>query len=380
MNASFEQFFENSISISEDCDFESAITLLPSCKGVIFFAGHDDLPILLLTTANIRQTGKTRLAESIDAENHTTKKANLRDITAKIYYLRCFSEFMAVWQHYKIAKQIFPDSYLKLLNLGSMDYVSISLSDEWPDFTIAGTPRTKKKDSIIFGPFVNHKSANEFIKILCDSLSLCRRTDLVSNMDRAKACPYLQMSTCPAPCVGNISRQEYRKRIELAIQAGSGNLQPAIDFLKEMMSGHAQSLNFELANDVKRKIAMLEQISPAVYRWTTKLEDLRILHIAKSAKLKIADSKKRVQSYDVFLVKGTSLFEFAKVTLSSMPQLLEEIESIMHSSDEGECDPLLYNILGRFLYRSSLPGIWLDVRSALPDFDHIVDLINESYP
>ncbi|MCX5633610.1 MAG: UvrB/UvrC motif-containing protein [Phycisphaerae bacterium] len=393
-----EEIFDNCLTLQSDSG--QAIEKpgeLPTSAGLILFADNQNLPILLLSAANIRRTVKNKLAE----QKETTKKADLKSITAKIYYETCPCKFRLSLEHYKAAKKIFALNYKDHISFVYPWFIEIDLNEKTPFFSITRKPGLKKTKKIL-GPFCSQKSAAVFLNTLEDAFKLCKRNDLlrqaqsrlVGNPQRAAGCPYLQMDACSGVCDGKIRPQEYQNIIKDAFEAGA---EPAkqIEKLQVDMQRAAKDLNFELAAELKKKIeklsALKKQIYPhtnsssirtcskssakisaqhsqtnrhsgkigvGVYRWTGDLEKLKIIHIDKSAKIKPFDlvrlcspqaaqgkpqkGKKKIQTYAVFVMNFFEVIDVGDFVIDDFEKSIGAIENALlklNSNQQENCDP-----------------------------------------
>lgn len=354
---------------------------VPAKKGVLLFADKDDRPIQLLIAANIRRTAAARLFPPDPAA--VKKKVDLASITRKIYYLCCYNDFKCVLKHYEIAKSLYPDSYRKVITFPRQSYVKISPEAKWPFFSLSDRPLGSEAEKF-FGPFPTRRSAGEFIQILQDAFGLCQRPGLLESGKDTSSCTYLQMNTCAAPCISKISRVEYLDWIADALAAAEGDTRRQKEKMLEQMKKLADQREFERADVVKKRIGQLEKLSKETYRWTTEISELTVLHIDRSAKIKIQGKRKKEQSFSAFVIRSGSIFELPDFTLetidafySSFTQCLAEAASEL--SSEQLSDQLSF--LGFSLYRSKPAGVWINCSSGreVPSSEAIIDMIRRAF-
>jgi len=359
MSKLLSDFFENCFPIDPCSDNIQLIAKLPSCRGVLFFTDARDLPVLLVTTANIRSYVRNRLFSQQPSRD---KKAELAGVTRRVYYCCSYCEFKSSLRHCQIAKALYPDSYRDLVNFPRLWYVKINLKTNWPCFSVTDKPFYSETTKA-FGPFPTRRAAAEFTGILTESLALCRQPKLIDNPQKAAACPYLQMRTCPGPCLGRISRQEYLEQIDEAISVAQGNITATISKLKGKMHHLAAQKDFESAQAIKNRLQQLDLLSKNTYRWVTDLSRLAILHIDKSARIKVAGKRKKTQTYSAFLIKPDYITEFTDFTIEETDvfhqSFLSQLNRPIGIVDFQQL-PERLAIPGYFLYRSSSPGIWID--------------------
>ncbi len=333
---------------------------LPAKKGVLLFADKDDRPIQLLIAANIRRTAAAKLFPQDPAA--VKKHANIASITRKIYYLCCYNDFKCLLKHYQIAKTLYPDSYTKIITFPRQSYVKITPGAKWPFFSLTDKPSISKTENF-FGPFPTRRSAGQFIHILQNVFGLCQRPGLLESGKDTSSCTYLQMNSCPAPCIGKTSRSEYLNWIEDAVAAAKGNLRRQKEKMLGQMKKLAEQREFEQADIVKKSIRQLEKLNKETYRWTTEITKLSVLHIDRSAKIKIQGKRKKEQTFSAFVIRSGYIFELADFTLDNADAFYKSFmqcltEPAFGLSGEQLSDQLSF--LGFSLYRSKPAGVWIN--------------------
>lgn len=384
-----EELFDGSLDIDPNLQRNQALAhlaALPACKGVILFSDSHGRPVQLLIAANMRRTARARLyTEDVDTPS---KRPEIASIVTRIFYVCAYNDFNAALTHYNIAKNTWPGSYTDQISFPKLSLVKIDPSASWPAFSIVTSPSASDEE-IVFGPFQSRRSATEFVTALENAFSLCHRPELVSNPAKAASCPYLQMEKCPAPCVGNIPRDQYQLQIEDAISAASGNADKLKCKLQEKMERYCGELKFEEANNIKNQIDQLELIARPSYKWTGRLEDLAVLHIDLSAKVKIKGKRKKTQMLAAYLITEASIHEFAPFDLVEIEQfhksLSKELDAAALESGSGDRKTWIERIrlLCSFLYRSKPPGLWINCSEnsggQIPDADQLSYMIKKRF-
>jgi excinuclease UvrABC nuclease subunit len=350
METEAEEIFENCLSINNE------LSGLPNSAGLVFFADSQNLPIVLLTTANIKRAVKTKLAEKIDPSTSLgtmpNKRADLKSITAIFFYSPCRCKFRLAIKHLDAAKKIFGQKYKDYIKLVSPYFIQINLQGKFP------LPAITKKPSLeneIIGPFAGMKSAGCFLKVIEDAFGLCKRGDLVHNPAAAKSCPYLQMAGCAAVCSGKTSPAEYANLVKAAFDAAE---QPAetIEKMQKQMQAAAKELNFESAGALKKKIEKLSALNKPCYRWTGNLKKLRIVHIEKLGK-----TKKQV--YAAFAINPVQITDMGDLTFADDDEKNKFIANAFDrcGSFDNPAEDFLerFAIVSYFLYRTKPAGLWL---------------------
>ena len=376
-----DELFDDCLQITPAAQTAEVLKPLPTCKGVLLFADDSDRPIQLLIAANIRRTAAGRLFPQEPAA--VKKRADISRIARKIYYCSSYNDFGSALTHYRIAKVVYPDSYSEMLTVPRQSYVRINPAAEWPFFSLTDKPFVSVEQKV-FGPFPSRKAAADFIQILQDAFRLCQRPALLAGGQNPESCPYLQMSSCPAPCVGKMDRTEYLRYIADALCAAAGNAQKHTAKLKDQMKQSARQRAFEQAQLVKKRLDRLKSLRRSDYQWTTKLSDLAVLHIDRSAKIASEGKRKRIQTYSAFLIKAGQIVELGDFTLENLGKFhksfLAQLAGPADCTDSKKMAESLA-LLAYHLYRSKPSGIWLNCSKtrSVPKESEIMNAILERF-
>ena len=370
----FESCFEIDLSSNDQSEITQALKLspLPSSKGTLLFADDQNTPIQLLLCANIRRTATARL---FPEDEVASKRADLRSIVRRIYYTRCFNDLRNTLFHYNAAKAIYPKTFGKILKLARQTFVKIDTAANWPIFKTTEEPADSTQHT--FCPFPTRQAANDFVGILQNAYDLCQMPSLLPHPDKAKSCPYLQMDKCPGPCIGNISKIDYLTQIDSAIDAAAANLNEQIQSLHNKMLDASQKMEFESAQHIKKQIDQLKLLLKDDYKWTTDLNKFKVLHIDRSARLKVKKRTKQ-QLFAAFLIRANSITELGDFAPDAFEHLPELINSQLLPQESSNPKDIL-SIICYHLYRSSQQGIWIDCSQNIPTAEQITDQIIDRF-
>ncbi len=135
--------------------------------------------------------------------------------------------------------------------------VRVHMSDAFPRFTLT---RMKKDDgSRYFGPFAHAGALRTTINWLNKrfGLRVCR-PQLPGEADY-KHCSNDIIKNCSAPCIGRVSGEEYKARMEQACEFLEGKSKDLIAGLEEEMAKAAARFDFEKAADLRDMVADMRQ-------------------------------------------------------------------------------------------------------------------------
>ncbi|MBI2058403.1 MAG: excinuclease ABC subunit UvrC [Nitrospirae bacterium] len=142
--------------------------------------------------------------------------------------------------------------------------------------------RPKHDQSKLFGPFASARAARETVRFVSSMFPLRTCSDF-EFANRSRPCLEYQMMRCPAPCVGNISREDYGNRAREAMLFLSGKRSEVVRELEAEMAALSAEERFEEAAAVRDRIdAIRKTLEPqSVNR--AESQDQDVLGMAREA-------------------------------------------------------------------------------------------------
>src|SRR4029079_18548670 len=127
--------------------------------------------------------------------------------------------------------------------------LKVNLNDPIPRFTLT---RIKQEDGArYFGPFPNAGALRSTLTLMRRQFNLrgCRpRTRTEADY---KHCLYGNLKFCTAPCIGNVTREQYLEQVRAACEFLSGQSEEFEKQLEEEMKKAAAALDFEKAASLR---------------------------------------------------------------------------------------------------------------------------------
>ncbi len=116
----------------------------------------------------------------------------------------------------------------------------------------------RKKEHLVFGPFVSGGEIAEVIKILRKAF-LLRDCTLTEFRSRKEPCLLFQMKQCSAPCVDRISESDYQKNLQQACAVLEGRAKKSLQLLDERMMEASELEEYERAIILRDSIGTLKK-------------------------------------------------------------------------------------------------------------------------
>lgn len=238
-------------------DLKEKIRTLPSDPGVYRFLDAQGTIIYIGKAKNLRK----RVSQYfVDPERLTRKTRVLVSKIADLEHTVVESEQDALLLENNLIKQYQP-RYNILLKDGKT-YPWICIKRE-PFPRVFLTRRFVKDGSLYFGPYSSVQHAYHLLELI-NSLYRLRTCTLnlapsIVERGKYKECLNYHIKKCDAPCIGNISSEEYAAQIDGITNLLKGNTGALIREFKSKMQASAKELDFEQAQLYKNSLDMLQQ-------------------------------------------------------------------------------------------------------------------------
>lgn len=327
---------------------DQTLAEIPARRGVVLLTAADDQPILLMTAGDMRSRLRNRLAEP--AEEGASRRADLREITERVYWRRTCSHFETDLHCLMIARAVYPDSFPDYVSTQPAWFVTIDAQAAPP--VLSATRRTDP-GGVCLGPFASKRAAEGFIADLVDGFDLCRCQHILRQAPRGPACAYKQMGRCLAPCDGSGSMDAYRRRVEQAAAFAAGRRDDVRRDLAEQMSAAAGKLQFEVAAGLKSRLDRLAELDSPRYALAAPIEQLRYLSVQRGA---------GVGRARVFVCDRGRLEPGADVAFPPEPgQMQAVLEAAAPAGDRpGPCDRFGLGLMASYLFAgANKRGFWV---------------------
>lgn len=133
--------------------------------------------------------------------------------------------------------------------------LKINLDEDFPTLKKA---RFKRNDNnTYYGPFPNGSALQGTLEFLLAYFQLRSCRDENPTLDTMKRCLKRVVKDCSAPCMGKISKEDYRKKVDAMLEILGGNTNKIIETIEAKMADAVNKLNFEKAaryRDIKSNL------------------------------------------------------------------------------------------------------------------------------
>src|SRR5258707_1940914 len=174
------------------------------------------------------------------------------------------SEAESVLLEGKLIKEFHPRYNVSFRDDKRFLLLKVNLNDPIPRFTLT---RLKQDDGArYFGPFPNSSALRSTLALVRRQYHLRGCRPLTPNERDYRHCLYAHLKYCTAPCIGNVTREQYLEQVEAACNFLSGRCEEMQERLEEDMKKAATAQEYERAAEVRDLRADLRRTRRKVNR------------------------------------------------------------------------------------------------------------------
>ncbi len=226
---------------------------LPDEPGVYLFRDARGSVIYVGKAKSIRK----RVASHFSNPS-TRGGSDLVDLIDHIEALVVHTEAEALLAEQNFIKQYKPRFNIRLRDDKSYPYIAISLDEDFP--RVYFTRERHRRDRAYFGPYSNAKRVRATLEVLgkvfmfrsCEGPEPGRRS--------GSPCLDYYIKRCEAPCVGYVSREDYRRGIDGVIDFLSGRYREIERALERAMHDAAAEQRFEDAARERNRLRAVRSL------------------------------------------------------------------------------------------------------------------------
>lgn len=252
------------------------VSHLPTSPGVYLWRDKYKRIIYVGKAINLRNRVRSYVRH--DA-NRAPKVTAMMKYAVDVETIQTKTEMEALILENTLIKEHHPKYNIMLRDDKTYPYVKITVQEDFP--RVFMTRRLLRDGAKYFGPFTDVGAVHETIKLLRQSFPL--RTCRSMKVDRP--CLQYHMHRCQAPCVGYVSKEEYKSYIDQIIQLFEGKAIPLLDNLKKEMEEAAEAMEFERAATLRDRLQAVDKIQEKQRMVTQKANDIDVLGFAMDDRL-----------------------------------------------------------------------------------------------
>lgn len=275
-------------------DIEQELKKLPDKPGVYIMHDAADEIIYVGKAVNLKNRVRQYFRPSHD---EGPKKAKMVTQIRRFEYIITDSELEALVLECNLIKEHRPKYNTMLRDDKTYPYIKVTLGEDFPRVLFSRLIRKDK--SKYFGPYTSAGAVKDTIELIQKMYQIrtCSR-NLPKDIGKDRPCLNYHIKKCNAPCQGYISKEEYRKSIDMVLSFLNGNYQPVLKNLEIRMMQASDQMEFERAIEYRELLNSVKQIAQKQKITSFDGEDKDIIALAND---------ERDAVVQVFFIRGGKL-------------------------------------------------------------------------
>src|SRR5919106_3880560 len=234
---------------------EAQLKGLPAKPGVYLFRGRGDAVLYVGKAKSLRSRVRSYFRGG-DARLGLDK---LVDRVERIEVIVTQTEVEAFHLEQNLIKRHRPPFNVRLRDDKSYPYIAVTVEDDFP--RVMFTRERHRRGVVYFGPYASAKKVRETLDVLnrvfpyrpCEGPQPGRHSGI--------PCLDYHIDRCLAPCVGYVSKEDYREIIDGVVEFLSGETRPILRELEAKMQAAAERQEFEGAARYRNRLSSVRHLA-----------------------------------------------------------------------------------------------------------------------
>jgi excinuclease ABC subunit C len=236
--------------------FEEKLKTLPAKPGVYLFRDREGDVLYIGKAKSLRPRVRSYFQAGLDV------RAAIRQLPDRVEDVEVIvtqNEVEALHLEQNLVKRHRPPFNVRLRDDKSFPYIAVTVEDEFP--RVMFTRERHRRGVWYFGPYANAKKVRETLDVLnrvfpyrpCEGPRPGRHSGI--------PCLDYHIERCLAPCVGYVSKEDYRAIIDQVIEFLSGETEPIQRQLEQRMRDAAAAERFEDAARYRNRLRSVQHLA-----------------------------------------------------------------------------------------------------------------------
>ena len=270
-------------------NIEEELKKLPDKPGVYIMRDKEDKIIYVGKAISL----KNRVRSYFRKTNKTQRILNMVSLIDHFEYIVVDNEAEALILECNLIKENRPKFNVLLKDDKTYPYIKIDIKSDYPGVYI--TRKLVNDGSKYFGPYANPGAAKEMLDFIKQRYKI-RQCKNFKYADRP--CLNYHIKRCLAPCMGYVSKEEYRKQIDEIIDFLDGKQEKVIKEIEKQMKEASAKLDFEQAAYLRDKKLAIERVGEKQKVSNISENNIDVIGMAKS-ELEVC--------IEIFFVRGSRM-------------------------------------------------------------------------
>lgn len=254
-------------------NIEEEIKKLPSKPGVYLM--HDKNNNIIYVGKAISL--KRRVTSYFRKTNKTERIKKMVSLVDYFEYIVVNNEAEALILECNLIKKYRPKFNVLLKDDKTYPYIKIDIKSDYPNVTI--TRKIINDGSKYFGPYANPGAAKEMLDFIKQKYKIRQCKNFRSE---TRACLNYHINRCLGPCMGYVSKEDYRKQIDEIIDILDGKVDKVLKELEKQMIKESSKMNFEQAAYIRDRMLAIQRVNEKQKVSNITENNIDVIGIAKS--------------------------------------------------------------------------------------------------
>ena len=237
-------------------DLSGLVKVLPDKPGIYQFLDEAATIIYVGKAKNL----KKRVASYFNKDRTLSGKVSVMvKKISDIHHMVVDTELDALLLENNLIKKYQPRYNVMMKDDKTFPWICIR-NERFP--RIFSTRNIVHDGSEYFGPYASVKMMNTVLELIRSLYPIrnCKHKLSLKNIEsrKFKLCMEYHVGNCLGPCVGMQAEEDYEQSLKEIKEIIKGNISTIIRELKKLMMKHAKAFEFEKAQIIKEKLALLE--------------------------------------------------------------------------------------------------------------------------
>lgn len=254
-------------------NIEEQLKMLPDKPGVYIMHDVDDKIIYVGKAVNL----KNRVRSYFRKTDKTERIKRMVSLIDHFEYIVVDNEAEALILECNLIKKNRPKFNVLLKDDKTYPYIKVDVKSDYPNVVI--TRRIVNDGSKYFGPYANPGAAKEMVDFIKQKYKIRQCRNFRSE---TRACLNYHINRCLGPCMGYISKEDYRKQIDEIIDILDGKVDKVLKDLEQQMLEESKKMNFEKAAYIRDRMVAIQSVNERQKVSNISENNIDVIGIAKS--------------------------------------------------------------------------------------------------
>ncbi len=247
---------EESRSTSREAEIREQLKEVPDSPGVYQMKDARGEIIYVGKAKSLRR----RIRSYFSSGSHTYKTRIMIDEIEEFDFIVTDTEVEAYILEASLIKKYSPKYNIRLKDDKSYPYIKITDEDDFP--RIFKTRLVKNDGSSYYGPYADVDAVYKTIELAKEIFQLrsCKK-EIKAGSPEERPCLNYHIDRCSGPCIGAISKKDYRARVEQISRFLQGQQNSLLQEVEKKMERAARDLNYEKAAFYRDGLKALQELA-----------------------------------------------------------------------------------------------------------------------